>query len=342
MSRKRIIWFDVLNVIACFGVVAMHFNGLVHAFSPTWDWAQALLVDCLFYWAVPVFFMLSGATLMDYRDRYDTRSFLVRRVKRTVIPFIAWSLIALVWKVSTGLMEAPRGPRSLINLILNTQIIDIYWFFVPLFMVYLALPALSLLRRDKRVIQYLIGVGALLNVALPFVCAVVGITWNPQASLPVLGGYLIYVLLGYYLRDEQLGQKKRRVVYALGAISVLVRFGHTVVASVGCGELVELTWGYTSLPCFLESVAVFVFARQVDWGRLFKSDASKNRLKTIAGCSFGIYLIHMIVFQYALWFTGLNGGDWEWRIVGPFAAYGVCLALVYVLKRLPGVRRLIP
>ena len=73
MNAGRVIYFDILNVVAAFGVVAMHFNGLVHAYMPTWDWVQAHAVDCLFYWAVPVFFMLSGSTLMDYRDRYTTK-----------------------------------------------------------------------------------------------------------------------------------------------------------------------------------------------------------------------------------------------------------------------------
>ena len=341
-TGKRVIWFDVLNVVACFGVVAMHFNGLVHTYSPTLSWVQALMVDCLFYWAVPIFFMLSGATLMDYRDRYDTSVFLLKRMKRTLIPFLAWSLIALVWKVSFGLMEPPQGLLSLVDYIFNTKIIDIYWFFIPLFMVYLSLPALSLLRGERRVISYLIGIAAIFNIVLPFLCSIVGIPWNSQASLPVLSGYLIYVLIGYYLRDEPLSRRARCVIYALGVCGVLVRFGHTVLASFGNGELVNLTWGYTNPPCFLESIAVFVFARQVDWGRVFKTDAAKHRLKAVAGCSFGIYLIHMIVFHFGIWLTGLNGGDYEWRIFGPFVAYGLCLVLVWSLQHVPGIRRLIP
>lgn len=345
MSTKRegrIVYYDVLNVVACFGVVAMHFNGLVHAYSPTWGWAQALAVDCLFYWAVPVFFMLSGATLMDYRDRYDTKEFLIKRVKRTLVPFVVWSLVVLIWKVSHGLMEPPVGPRSLIDMVLNTKIIDIYWFFIPLFMVYLSLPVLSLLRDKKRILRYMALVGVVLNVALPFFSKVVGITWNAQATFPVLGGYLVYVLIGYLLRDERLSKRSRAAIYLLGIAGVLVRYLHTLFASLSAGAIVELTWGYTSLPCLLESVAVFVFARQVRWERLFGSDRAKSRLSKVAGCSFGIYLIHMIVFQYGLWLTGLNGGDVEWRLIGPFVAYGVSFAIIWVMRHVPVLRTIVP
>lgn len=342
MNAGRVIYFDILNVVAAFGVVAMHFNGLVHAYMPTWDWVQALAADCLFYWAVPVFFMLSGATLMDYRDRYTTKEFLLRRARRTLVPFLAWSVIALVWKVGTGQMPLPQGPMTLISLIFNTQIIDIYWFFIPLFAVYLALPVLSLLRENKRALWYLAALGVLLNVALPFLCSVAGIMWNASASFPLLGGYLLYVLLGYLLRDAELDSSKRRFIYIVGLAGVLVRFVHTALASRASGELVQLTWGYTSLPCFLEAMAVFVFARQVKWGRFFRSDRSREALSRVAGCSFGVYLIHMIVFWFGLVLSEYDGGDYEWRLIGPIVAYVVSLTIVAAMKRVPVVSLLVP
>ena len=76
VERKRIVYFDVLNVLACLCVVGMHCNGAVHVFSDSSVWRQSLLVDVLAYWAVPVFVMLSGATLMNYRRRYSTKVFL--------------------------------------------------------------------------------------------------------------------------------------------------------------------------------------------------------------------------------------------------------------------------
>lgn len=34
-EEKRIVYFDVLNVLACICVIGMHCNGLVHEFSDT-------------------------------------------------------------------------------------------------------------------------------------------------------------------------------------------------------------------------------------------------------------------------------------------------------------------
>ena len=72
-SSKRIFYFDLLNIVACIAVIALHCNGIVHMYSEARCWKTSLIVETVAYWAVPVFFMLTGATLMDYRKRYSTK-----------------------------------------------------------------------------------------------------------------------------------------------------------------------------------------------------------------------------------------------------------------------------
>lgn len=50
-------------------------------------------------------FMMSGATLMNYRDRYNTKTYLTKRFTRVGIPFIAWSLINFIWKTYAGRID---------------------------------------------------------------------------------------------------------------------------------------------------------------------------------------------------------------------------------------------
>ena len=74
-KENFIIYFDILNIIACLAVLILHHNGIVWQFSKSWSWRMSLLVECVFYWAVPIFLMLSGATLMNYREKYSTQMF---------------------------------------------------------------------------------------------------------------------------------------------------------------------------------------------------------------------------------------------------------------------------
>ena len=61
------------------------------------------MIESVFYSAVPVFFMITGATLMDCRKRYSTAVFLKKRFTRTVIPYLGWVLFELVFCVGSTL-----------------------------------------------------------------------------------------------------------------------------------------------------------------------------------------------------------------------------------------------
>ena len=71
-KNKRLVYLDILNILSIFVVVAMHMNGSVHSLPLNKSWAFSLLVDTLCYFAVPIFVMISGAILMNYRQKYIT------------------------------------------------------------------------------------------------------------------------------------------------------------------------------------------------------------------------------------------------------------------------------
>lgn len=71
MKSKRILYFDLLNIISCIAVIFLHHNVVVHVYEQNPVWAQALVIEVICYWAVPVFLMLSGANLLNYREKYE-------------------------------------------------------------------------------------------------------------------------------------------------------------------------------------------------------------------------------------------------------------------------------
>ena len=120
MQKKRVLYFDVLNILACIAVISLHHNGVVHTYSNSWTWKTALIVETGAYWAVPVFLMLSGATLMNYRENYDTVTFFKKRFSRAVIPFFCWSGIVLIWKLMTDQFSFDSiSIKAVINTMLN-------------------------------------------------------------------------------------------------------------------------------------------------------------------------------------------------------------------------------
>ena len=109
MGKRRFVYFDMLSIVATLAVVFLHCNGIVHWGPQTPHWSQALLVEVLFYWAVPVFFMCSGAKTMGYRDGKSTKDFLVSRLKGIFFPFLVWSVFQYCIKVWGVLNPVPEG-----------------------------------------------------------------------------------------------------------------------------------------------------------------------------------------------------------------------------------------
>jgi len=76
------VYINVLAVVSALAVVFLHANGCFWKFSYENYWFSANIIESLFYFAVPCFFMISGATLLDYNERYDTKIYFVKRVKK--------------------------------------------------------------------------------------------------------------------------------------------------------------------------------------------------------------------------------------------------------------------
>ena len=98
-TRSNVFYITVLNVIAALSVVGLHTNGCFWQFSKERWWFTANIIESVLYFSVPVFFMITGATLLDYTKRCDTKTFFIRRLKKNVIPFIFWSLVALLFRI---------------------------------------------------------------------------------------------------------------------------------------------------------------------------------------------------------------------------------------------------
>ena len=127
-TKGRNLTFDVINILACIGVVSLHHNGLVHTYKPGPGWVQALVIECLFYCSVPIFMLLSGANLLGYKERYDTKTFLKKRVIRVVVPWLFWSAVFLAWRmlILKDYTLDPVNWRTVADTILNAKSTSIY------------------------------------------------------------------------------------------------------------------------------------------------------------------------------------------------------------------------
>ena len=344
-KKERILYFDILNILACFCVIWMHCNGCVHVFTRGGNaWATSLVVETIAYWAVPVFMMISGATLMNYRKKYDTKTFFKKRFLKTVVPFVFWSIAILIWKYTTNKIQIDEiSIRKIINILITDKEESTYWFFWALFSVYISMPILSLLTEEKhrKTLWYIVVMAGVL-CSIPKLLKFVGIEWNENLNFPVATGYVIYIVLGYLLSTQDIKKKYRILVYLLGIFALFVRYFGTYYLSYKDGVLNRSLWGYTFFTGLFLSVAVFVFFKNIDYSRYIKKEKIATIIGKISSCSFGIYLIHKVVMYYEVRLSGVNTLSWKWRTIGAILTYFVCLCIIYVLKKIPLIRKVVP
>lgn len=346
-GNYNIVW-DILNVIACIAVVILHVNGGFFGFANSLWWKFSVIIDTIFYWAVPIFFMLTGTTLIDYKTRYDTKTFLKKRFDKTVVPFLFWSIIAIPMALSgyTDVILDASSVSSflgIINTIINHRAVSIYWFFIPLFAIYLCIPALGAIPTAKRKSIYgaLILYSFVSQAILPTICHIIGIDYNYSIQNPLNGGgYIMYVLLGYYIANYEIALKYRVCIYISCVISVIFRIQYTILQSIQNGYIDYTFSGYINFTSVLMAVTIFLLFYNHDWSKI--GDRFKFAISKLSRSSFGIYLIHMYILRFLVVCFDIPMQSFKWSFWGVPIVYILSFLLVSLGKRIPVIRKSIP
>lgn len=127
-SPKRLYYIDILNILSCFAVVVLHCSGGVFYYQKTRLWFIYMFLQTVAHFAVPVFFMITGANLLDYRKKYDTKTFFKKRAARTLAPFLFWSLLYWVRPFVLKQATVPMSAKGLFLAIFNNEANYVFWF----------------------------------------------------------------------------------------------------------------------------------------------------------------------------------------------------------------------
>lgn len=345
-NKSHYYCFDILNIIASFAVVVLHCNGSVHTYSPTRTWAASLLIEVLFFWAVPVFFMLTGAKTLNYRERYSTAEFLTKRMLRIFCPFLAWSFI--LYLLRFGVLGNGFESLSLpefVSLFMNNGIEPTYWFFFSMFGVTLSIPVLSLLNKNKRIVHYMIVSAFVFSSLMPYLFAFVDLPWNKEISICIVTSYSMYVLLGFTLLNSSKTFDNGKYLWlTIGAgACFVIRYGYTLYSSHMLGEVDRLLFDYGAFTAVVPSVWVYVTFLKFEHRFQKLSDIACQIIQCFSNAAFGIYLVHKILLDNILCgFFGFSMFDLTFRFWAPFVVYLASFALVLCLKKIPLVKAIVP
>lgn len=338
-------YITVLNVLSALAVVGMHTNGCFWQFSREHWWFAANIIESVFYFAVPVFFMITGATLLDYTKRYDTKTFFIRRFKKTVVPFIFWNLAALLVRIyfSKDISWDIVTVGYVLDGVLNTKFNNLYWFFPPLFSLYLSIPLFACLDENKKiaVLKYLAGSCFLLNCLIPFLLMAFKIKIRFPIVIAVGSGYLLYLILGYLFNKLEFSKKEKRIIYLLAFIGLLIHMCGTYFLSMEAGKIIRTYKGYTNVPCIFYSMGIFLFVKEnVHW---LSTESIKGGLKILKDYTFAIYLLHWFVMNSLIRVFHIDTHSIVYRLGGIFLVTFICVCITWVIRKIPWLgRKILP
>lgn len=346
-DKKRVMYFDLLNILACFCVVCQHTNSKFGDFMPTAGWIECAFVGTICHWAVPVFFMLSGATLLKYRERYSTADFFKRRFSRILIPYIIWTVLLYFldkqYQKADGILDMGK---QIAHHLLKADVMGPFWFFAPLFAVYLMMPVFSLLAKEKykKLFYYYIGICFVTQSVLPVADLLLHTSIAKEIApfFQLFNVYWMYVCLGYVLSSTDIPKKWRISIYLAGILSFVFQFAYQLVKSFQTGKPNEDLSPYEYFPVIVIAVAVFVFFRYLPLHKLESNKKLSTAISKIASCSFGIYFMHVLVYRWILTFDFVDVDRFIWRFPIRFAVYFICLAITALLKKIPVLKKIVP
>lgn len=342
--KKKLEYISYLSVISCLSVITLHTNGIFWSFSKSRLWITSNIIECVFYFAVPIFFMITGITLMDYRDRYDTKTYFKKRIQKTLIPFIAWSIIGLLYRIyiNKSIDSSELSLINIINGILNTKYITIYWFFISLFQVYLFIPILSAIDKKKRneIFKYILIVSLIITSIIPLVNNLFKLNITNPITFTLVSPYILYVVLGYLLHNSKITKKQEYTIYIYGLIGLMVHIIGTYYLSFQANEIANTFKGYTNLPCVLYSTAIFVFIK--NHMSIIKNNVTDFVVKSINDYTFGIYLMHWYIINISTTFLHLDNRSIIFRLGMPLIITPICVLIIKILRKIPIIKKIVP
>lgn len=340
---NQINYISVLTVISAIAVVILHTNEF-WVYSEEKYWAIANIIECVFYFAVPIFFMISGITLIDYRDRYDTKEFLKRRMKKTLIPFICWSIIGMVYFTffKKGFSIFELNKIQFLNAIAESKGIGIYWFFLKLFCVYLCMPLFAAVDKKirKEVFSYVLIVCLLFNCILPFFNNVFEIGLVLPITVQIGSEYLIYIIIGYLLHTTEFDKTTKTFIYILGLIGLFLHIYGTYSLSRNAGGIIKTYKGYNNLPCILYSSAIFLATKNIC--SKIKNTSYLYIINKMKKYTFSIYLTHWYVIDLITNFFKLDVHTIVYRLGMPIIVIPICILITFIIRKIPILKYIVP
>ena len=342
--EDRTVYLDRLRAVCIAGVIMLHISTAYwNAVSVSGGTFAALtLYTAAVRFCIPCFVMITGALLLDRPSSGDIRFVWRKRVLRTALLLVFWTLAYAAVRAALRCAGGLRG-AELARFFAEALAAPMHlWYLYMLIGLYIVLPFLKVISEDAVRRHWFLGVWAATAVVLPFAYRFLPlegvIPFRITDYLYIGLGYTGYCVLGFELRDRTFTRRQELLLYALGCAGLVGATAGTVLYC-RAGSVSDPFLYESFSPCVaVFSAAVFVFFRL----HLDGSGGERERrfLRACSESGLGMYLVHMF-FNEAAILSGMNVPHGVlWRVPLLTVLVWICsFCTVRVLRRIPFMRR---
>lgn len=341
---------EIMRVIAIYFVVFNHTHDAGFFLFSRYDADSVLFWAYLFLsifdkFAVPLFLAISGA-LMLHRPDEEIRKLWTGRIWKIAVILGVYSLTYYALDVMRE-----GGEFSIFALARKVygSLAKYHLWFLYLYLAYLMiLPFLQILVRhmEARHFYYLFGMSIIYTGILPvmeYLVSPEGGTLYGELKAPLFGSMaVIYPCLGYYLQHRIKHEELPKIILWLwigNILTIMTSCWMTYYRGTVAGCMDEMF--HKSFVIF-NCAALYVTVRWLCEGKELRPIVTRAVL-SIGGCTFGIYLLHLLVPYCSLiarmQAAGIN--DMLSAALGSAVAVGVCYLATQFISKIPVVRRLV-
>lgn len=280
---KRIKYIDALKFVAIASVIILHIAAI---------WDSTAILDTsiknsreIFRFGVPLFIMITG--MLTLNKEIDLDIFFKKKSVRIVYPLIFFFIISYLLNVYTNFLE-------------------VYWYCWMVIGVYLTIPIVNIFVKNAKEneMNYLI----LMIIITSIIYSLAQIYEIKLAlDLDFFIGPTSYLILGYYLSKKEFNLSTNKIILISAFIFIIVSI-YEIYFHNGLywnNRDILISNLNMSFPHIVQSSSVLIFIKNLysSVGGLFgkireilESHYINNIILSFSRSSYGIYLVHMILY----------------------------------------------
>lgn len=348
-NQKRIIWIELLRIMACIGVIGIH-AGSQHFRDIAVDtatWAVSNFFHGINRFAVACFIMISGCLYLDEKRTWDLKRLWKRNIFPVAVAYIFWQAFYAVYRIITGGIASQGLKACAIKFLVYISKAYFHLWYLPMLLGLLIItPMLWEIvnsSRGKQWEEYMIVLFLIFKI-LPYTLNYFSLPWK-EHIMDILNTvqpdmvitYVGYYILGHYLSHYEISKKLEHLIYVLGAVMISAGIALCHIRSQQTGKAVQSFYENYTLAAFFWSTSIFLLFRNYI-SKIHWSAKMERAICSLGGCTFGIYLIHAL-FRNLLYRAGIDSMMFSNTLLATVLVMTVVFliswAAVLLIKKIP-------